>query len=283
MIIAINYADDNFREAQKFNTMTAYKYGQVDKVIEYSPKDIDEEFYKRNIDILSQKRGGGYWLWKPYIILKTMKEMYDGDYLFYCDSGAAYINKVNFLVNSLEKSKQDIMVFELPLVEKQWTQKVTLNTMECEKSEYTNTNQRLATYLMLKVNSNSKNIMESYLELCRNKEILIDNNSEESELISHRHDQSILSLLSKREGLEPFRDPSQYGIRPWEYLANGRMYRAKKYTNSNYPQILVSFRKANPKSFIIKDKVKFVLTKLGVLNEKQFIRKNKIEIKSLKI
>ena len=43
MILGINYANDNFRKAQRLNTKTAYKNG-VDKVIEYRPTDIDEAF-----------------------------------------------------------------------------------------------------------------------------------------------------------------------------------------------------------------------------------------------
>ena len=41
MIVAINYADEKYKAAQKYNTNTAYKKGRVNKVIEYSPSDID--------------------------------------------------------------------------------------------------------------------------------------------------------------------------------------------------------------------------------------------------
>jgi len=41
----------------------------VDEYYNYGPNDIDNEFKKKNIEILSQKRGNGYWLWKPYFIL----------------------------------------------------------------------------------------------------------------------------------------------------------------------------------------------------------------------
>lgn len=278
MIIAINYADNNFRKAQKLNTKTAYKKGKVDKVIEYSPVDIDKEFHEENKDILSQKRGGGYWLWKPYFILKTMNNMKDGDYLIYCDSGAAYINKVQYLIDSLNKTNQDIMGFELPLIEKQWTQKSTLLELGCDYDYYKETNQILATYILIKVSDNSKNFMNQYLSNCKKKRLLIDNyDGEDKCFIQHRHDQSIFSLLYKKNKLESFRDPSQYGIRPWEYYNKGRIFRINKKTNSTYPQIIVSFRKASGVMFIIKDKFKYVLTKLRILNEKQFIKKNIIK------
>ena len=48
MIVAINYANDPYKKTQKYCTHSAYKYG-VDKVFEYGPKDIDIDFYKKNL------------------------------------------------------------------------------------------------------------------------------------------------------------------------------------------------------------------------------------------
>ena len=120
--------------------------------------------------------------------------------------------------------------------------------------------------------------MEQYLKFCTDKSCLIDDDEIEKHLIEHRHDQSIFSLLCKKMELNTFRDPSQYGIRPWEYVANGREYAPRTYTNSKYPQIVVSFRKSNGKKYILKDRIKFIMTKIGILNENQFMRKNRIKI-----
>jgi len=56
------------------------------------------------------------------------------------------------------------------------------------------------------------------------------------------------------------------------------MYKTKNYENSFYPQILVSFRKENADKYIRKDKIKYVLTKLRILNKNQFIKKNNIKM-----
>ena len=278
MIVAINYADENFKKAQQFNTKTAYSKGRVDKVIQYSPKDIDKKFYLENKYILDKPRGGGYWLWKPYIILKTMKEMSKGDYLFYCDSGAAYINDIRYLIKDLEKSGQDIMAFELPLLENQWTKNKTFELRNCNSTGFRKSNQILATYIFIKVSDYSIQFINQYLNMCKNRSILIDDKCEQSEdFIQHRHDQSIFSLLCKKNSIKPFRDPSQYGIRPWEYLANGRVYNPKNYINSSYPQIIVSFRTEDGKKYVVKDRIKYFMTKIGLLNKNQFIKKNKIK------
>lgn len=281
MIIAINYADENFVKAQRFNTKSAYKKGKVDKVIEYSPDDIDNDFYTKNKKILREKRGGGYWLWKPYFIMKTLENSNDGDYIFYCDSGAYYIDKVKYLIDDLEKSNQSIMAFELPLIEKQWTKAELLKKMHCDYDEFKESNQAIGGYILIKVNDESKEFFRQYLKLCCNFDLINDEYIESDQLdsfIDHRHDQSIFSLLCKKYNLELFRDPSQYGVRPWEYMGSGREFNVKTYNNSNYPQIIVSQRTANLKSFIIKEFIKNKLTKLGFWNERIYTKKNNIEL-----
>ena len=52
MIIAINYANEGFQKAQKLNLETALQWG-ADKVIGYTPADMDEAFKEKNKEILS--------------------------------------------------------------------------------------------------------------------------------------------------------------------------------------------------------------------------------------
>lgn len=66
MKILINYADKQYEPARKWNTLTGRYIARFDKVYEYTPNDIDQSFAKLHHDILSQKRGNGLWLWKPY-------------------------------------------------------------------------------------------------------------------------------------------------------------------------------------------------------------------------
>ena len=70
MKILINYADKQYEPARKWNTLTGRYIAKFDKVYEYTPNDIDQSFAKLHHDILSQKRGNGLWLWKPYFINK---------------------------------------------------------------------------------------------------------------------------------------------------------------------------------------------------------------------
>src|SRR5437762_81793 len=109
MKILINYADRKFYESQKKNSMTGLNVGGFDKVIQYSRKDIDPEFCNKNKHIINYPKGAGYWIWKPYIILKTLENTKEGDYIFYCDAGSHFVNSIDHLIKQME---QDIMPFE---------------------------------------------------------------------------------------------------------------------------------------------------------------------------
>ena len=77
-----NFADERYVCQQQLNTKSAYEKGKADKVLEFHEQDILE--LKRDFpEHFKIARGGGLWLWKPYIILKALDMIEDSDYLFY--------------------------------------------------------------------------------------------------------------------------------------------------------------------------------------------------------
>jgi hypothetical protein len=278
MIYFINYADENFECSRRYNSKSAYSKGKVDQVIEFSPADIDRKFKNKHKNIFSYKRGAGLWLWKPYIILKALDNIENGDYLFYCDSGAIIINSIGHLIPSLTKSNQDIMLFELPLLARQFTKKETYVLMDCDKYDE---NQVLAGYIFVKKSNYSVKFIRNWLEYMCDERILsgknfLKNINEFDDFVVHREDQSVLSILCRKHNLEVFRDPSDFGDRPWEYASNRWTLNKKKYSNSEYPKILIGNRSANPLVYKYKERIKTILSRAGVYNEKIFLKKNNI-------
>lgn len=271
MIIAINYADSSFELQRSYNTKTAYSKGKVDKVIEYSPKDIDKEFYHKNRNIFNYERGAGLWLWKPYIIQKTLLQMNEGDYLFYCDSGTYYVNKVTKLIEVMEKEKVSIMPFEIPLIQRQWTKKETFSLIGCNLYDQ---NQICCGYLLIKKCNEVMHLIEEWLHYMQDERCVsykqFTNESNFNDFIEHREDQSVFSLICRKNGLVTFRDPSEYGDRPYQYAwRKASSYKEydlviKKYTNSPYPRIVVSNRKVNPTTYKKKEFIRNILDKMGI-------------------
>lgn len=268
MIYAINFAREEFFKQQKWNTKSALKYGKVDKVIQYRISDIDENFYENHKHIFSQSIGGGYWLWKPYIIDKTIKLVEDGDYIFYCDSGSYIIDDIHFLTNFMENYELDIFCCETAFLEFQFTKKLVFEVMECNSDKYKKTNQIMATFILLKVTDFTKKFFKEFLDYASKPNILsFESKNEDKLFIQNRSDQSIFSLLCKKYNIKPFRDISAskkqvYRDKSFSFnekvLDSCHSYKNyfisffnkkqaitnfKSYENSNYPKIVESYKR----------------------------------------
>lgn len=247
MIYAINYANEKYRNAQKLNSKSAYIQG-VQKVIEYGPKDLSDVFVLKNQGTLQCVRGNGYWLWKPYIIDRTLSQINEGDYLIYADSGTTYVNKVHFLIKALETSQTDIMLFQIKSLEKYYTKRDAFIIMQCDTDEYASSPQICATFMMIKKTDRSAQFIKEWLNYAQNEQLITDSENimgspNYEGFVDHRHDQSILSLLSKKYHIEPFRDASQYG--------NDMKYEDAVIKRSTYPQIFDSHRNSQITAFWI--------------------------------
>jgi len=243
--ILVNYADKTFSQAQKLNAKTGFEIGGFDDVRSFAPEDIDEKFYAENKELLNEFRGNGYWLWKPYFLLKVLEEAQEGDFVFYCDSGAVFSDKIDYLVDVSNTLKQDVLVFEIPYLEKEWTKRDAFILMDCDESQYADTLQRCSGFILCRKSEESMEFVGEWLAYQKDRRIVTDKNNVLAEdnyenFQEHRHDQSVLSLLSKKYNLTAFRDPSQYGN---EFM--------DQYTNSPYPQIVDSTRKRNISTRIV--------------------------------
>lgn len=267
MLYVTNFADANYHIQQQINTESAYKKGKADFVIEYHEDDLID-LKNKFPEHFKIKRGYGLWFWKPYLILKTMKRMNDGDYLFYCDSGAVFIDDIHKLIPDLNSSGHDIMFFEQPLLAHSFTKKETYYLLGC--NDFSG-NQLLGGYIFLKKSPQTLNYMTEWLETMSDIRVLsgkryLTNISEDKNFIAHREDQSVLTILCKKWGIQAYRDPSDLGIFPWKYLRAGGYHR-KKYPNSHYPALLLCVRKSDPVKYEEDYKKGLMLHKLGLNNE----------------
>lgn len=239
MKVLINYSDHYFRKSQTLNSKSGLRIGRFNRVISFSPKDIDSVFFRKNQKILSKKKGAGYWLWKPYFIYKTLMNLQDGDYLFYADSGSYFINPIDHLIKIAEKFDQNVLFFENRYIEKAWTKRDAFILMGCDKPKFTNSSQRQGGFSLWKKSKFSMEFAEEYLCYCQDERIITDNPNTMGlpnyhEFIQNRHDQSVSSLLAKKYNIPPFRMVSQFGNK-W----------IDEYPNSDYPQLIQLTRKKN--------------------------------------
>ena len=233
--VLLNYADRNFRTAQQLNTRSGLETGGFDRVINLGPSDLPREFRRQHHSILQRPRGGGYFLWKPYIISRALAQLSAGDWLFYCDSGAYFIDAIHPLKDAYA-SGLPVMVFELEHTEKVWTKRDVFIATNTDVPAVTDTVQRSATASLWRVGAPAIHLAKEWLSFAVQESLLCDGPNllgypDYPGFIEHRYDQSLLSVLTKRLGLPALRDVSQYG--------NHALGIRK---DSPYPQLIVSTR-----------------------------------------
>lgn len=224
--IFVTYSNDLYSNTRDFAAKMALFRGGFDRTIVYKPEDIDKEFRSKNVKILSQKRGAGLWLWKPYSVYKALCEEADfGDILFYGDAGSFFVRNCEYLVQSMKD--EDIWVSNIPLMEKQFTKSKAFDIMDCNNDEVKDSAQIQANFICLRKSESSLQFVKEWLELCCNYDLLAsdeDIQKEVPEFINHRNDQSVLSLLVKKHNIGPHLDPTQYGKYQMKYFIKGRFF-----------------------------------------------------------
>ncbi|GAB6869348.1 hypothetical protein [Bacteroides rodentium] len=241
-LYVVNYADATFEHARRINSASAVKTGKADTVLEYSPEDI-QDFITAHPDIFKYKRGFGLWAWKPYVIYDTLQKIEDGAWMFYCDSGAEFINDIHYLINQAENDHKNKMVFQLTWASAhQYTKSETFEWMGYDDRKHF---QVLATCSLWQKTPENLTIVKEWLDACCEERLISPKRFDESipedpEFISHREDQSIFDIVIRKHGIRPYRDPSDYGLRSYFWQPLGKDER-----KSDYPVIILSFRRAD--------------------------------------
>lgn len=261
MILLINYADNTFREAQHYNSLTAKKIGKVDDVIEYGPQNIERDFLKKNEQwfVEGDMQIGKYGLWRPLILQDAYSKIQDGDYLIYADSGTYFVNDVHFLTKFMDEHNLNVLVFNLPFLEKEWTKRDVFIRLNADSDTIVNSNQRLSTCFAVKKSKEGEKLIESYRQIALlYPELFTDQDNLMGEdnylgFIQNRHNQSVLSVLTKTMGINAYRDPTEYGINPKLYCYYDlpqSVIIQDSHEESSYPQILVQHRRGKVTTFV---------------------------------
>ena len=210
----INYAHKNYYNSQLIALESAEKFGF--KTIKCGFEDLDFDFVEKNKHILYQNRGSGYWLWKPYIIYKTLMSINEKDYLIYMDSGANLIKPIDDLLDNIDD--KGILSFKLKSVPNyKWMKGdcfFAINSID-DVYKFKNDEQILASFIFFKKTDFSVNFVKKWLYYACQSHVVTDEPnlyiSNCEGFIDHRHDQSIFSLLCYNYNINSITDISQWG------------------------------------------------------------------------
>ena len=207
MKIHINYAHVRYLEVQKLNSETALSRGGFDTSISPGLKDLDQEFISNNSYTLPQPRGAGYWIWKPYLILRYLKEMRETDWLMYTDSGFYFCaNPWDLILGEADAiGEKGVMTFGECFTNGMYTKRDAFVLMGMDNDVIRNSPQRIASSFVCRKTPFAIAFVEEWLRYACDPRIITDLPNSRGlpnypEFRDHRHDQSILSFLTYKHG-----------------------------------------------------------------------------------
>jgi hypothetical protein len=215
----VTYGGDGYFGSREILKHEALRFG-ITNVHVFGPERLPATFVQKHGEFLRKNRKGeGFWLWKQYIVREVLSHIEDGDLLFYADAGCA-INpngrKRFFEWMAVCEDKSSIS-FRMHHLEKYWTKKSVARLMNCETAEIMNSGQIMGGIFGIKKNKYTVDLVQEWLEIC-SLEWTIDDSVQgiknDPQFKEHRHDQSVFSLLRKRERC--------YAISDETYPADGK-------------------------------------------------------------
>ena len=191
----INYADEKYEKIRQAQSSLIRLMGY--DVIEYGPKDLSEEFKEKNKEILSQRIGAGYWIWKPYIILEQLKKSEADDIVFYIDSGDIPNESLGEYLSKHFKHF-DYILYEGDRENRRYTKPEVFKELDLGE-EYKTAIQLEAGICGFKRTEKNIKFLTEWLTLCESKKLILDErydlNLKDDLFVEHRRDQSILTIL----------------------------------------------------------------------------------------
>lgn len=186
----------------------------ITTVLEYSERDLEDTFLRQHEEVFKYRRGGGYWVWKPFIILKTMRTHRQFRYLIYCDSGSRVDFALAHMIQAATQSNGGIALITFPHYPNgQWTKRDAFLHLGADTREHHVQPQSTCTFLVLDTHNNRvaelmtkwQHYTESPLQLVSDKPSVLG--KELPRFREHRHTQSLLTILMKQMNIVPGKIP----------------------------------------------------------------------------
>jgi len=205
----VSFSNENFLGALVRIENQVKLLNVFDNISTFTDKDLEKypEFWSRHGEFINNNpRGHGYWIWKPFLILKTLDKMKVGDVLFYADAGCEInyegIEKMEEFFTNAKTNGKGLVSFQLNdfmfHLEGRWTKNDVINHFNAEC--YRLSLQIHATYFFLEKNSFVMNLINLWYDTACNYHFIDDTPSiskNNDYFVEHRHDQSIFSLINK--------------------------------------------------------------------------------------
>jgi hypothetical protein len=154
---------------------------------------------------LTNRKGFGYWIWKPAVIARMLRETDEGDVIVYADAGTeiSTAGQERFREYVQMADTSGGLFFSLGgLSTACWTKAEVVNHLKVTAEELL-LDQILAGLFLIRNGAEGRQFIADWQALCRTDSYRLlgdrlDPAIQRPEFVEHRHDQALLSILARR-------------------------------------------------------------------------------------
>lgn len=219
MIKFISYGNKRFTQSRKrieneanalnfFTRVKIHTERSIRELPEFDTAILSQEFK----NVFHERRGGGYWLWKPLIVYEELKKMNENDILFYADSGCSIpnngqtIKKLKKYADITENHETGILAFRNPHKESTWTKSDVFDHFGVlTREEIYNTQQISANRFVIRKCDKSVELVKMWWDTAGKYPHLFSDQKSKipnfKNFRQNRHDQSNWSVICKKHNV----------------------------------------------------------------------------------
>lgn len=213
-IVLANLSNKPFEKSRLNLNRSARRHGINEiRSFDFDKDIVGSAFYSNHRSILSHKRGIGYWLWKPYIILEVMKSIDEGDVVIYADCGIEIIDDLTPLIEICEEREPILLFANHNFLNAQFTKRDCFVEMGCDEERYWYSLQCDAAFMLFRKTKFTMHFLTRWMNYCEQEQVLTDQPNlcgrpNLPGFVDHRHDQSVISILAEKYHINLYRKPS---------------------------------------------------------------------------
>ena len=209
----VSFADGPFTPRKGPFKDQAKRIDIFDDVLVYDMATLPDDFVRQHGEFIrNNQRGFGYWIWKPLIVLETLRSSAPDDVIFYADIGftinPAGRRRMLEYAGLAEASRHKMLSFSNTHTEYRWTKRDLAVRLHVDGNPTVMATTQLAggMFVLQPTRSNIE-LMENWLSIATEENYHFSDDSpsiadNDAYFIEHRHDASIGSLLRKIRGTE---------------------------------------------------------------------------------
>ena len=206
------YSDEKFQTPRKALVNLAKKSGIFKEVFEYDRQWLEgTQFFSDNTSVLQDRRKGDGWcLWKPYVILESLKRINQDEILLYMDATDTFVPSIGKFLENFFSGKDILLSLIGENPNFKYCKRDAFIKMSCDSPKYWNSKQLEAGIIGVKNNEGGRNFISEYLDFCKDPVIIVDSPNSLGQniwgFVRHMYDQAVLTNVGEKYSIVPSKD-----------------------------------------------------------------------------